>query len=174
MAKKKKPTAQSLYSKAAIKVRRQLKRLEGREGSKALIEKYRGEFPTLRELGNVSERDLQIMTKKAQSLLQTKTLTTKHERQLSQAVETLRDRGYDYITRSNIDEFFDFLDDARARGLASIYGYEAILDAVNRAKRRGLSSSEIKANIDYWSEHNTGQRLYVRKGRKLRSSSDDF
>lgn len=174
MAKKKKMTAQSLYSKASIKVRRQLKRLEGRAGSKQLIERYRGEFPTLRELGNVSERDLQIMTRKATNLLQTKTLTTRHNRQINQAVETLQERGYDYVNRSNIEEFFDFLDDARARGLASIYGYEAILDAVNRAKRRGLSPAEIKGNIDYWSEHNTGQRLYVRKGRRPRSSSDDF
>ena len=171
---KKRLTSQSRYSRAAIKVRRQLKRLEGRAGGKALVEKYRGEFPTLRELGNVSERDLQIMTRKAEGLLQTKALTTRHERQIKQAVETLQDRGYDYINRSNIDEFFDFLDDARARGLASIYGYEAILDAVNRARRRGLSADEIKGNIDYWSEHNTGQRLYVRKGRKPRSSSNDF
>ena len=172
MAKKMK--ASTRYSKASIKIRRQLKRLEGRAGSKALIEKYRGEFPTLKELGNVSERDLQIMTRKAEGLLQTKSLTTKHERQIRQAVETLQDRGYDYINRGNIDEFFDFLDDARARGLASIYGYEAILDAVNRARRRKLSAEEIKGNIEYWAENNTGQRLYVRKGRKPRSSSDDF
>lgn len=172
MAKKIK--ASTRYSKASIKIRRQLKRLEGRAGSKALIEKYRGEFPTLKELGNVSERDLEVMTRKAEGLLQTKTLATKHERQLRQAVETLQDRGYDYINRGNIDEFFDFLDDARARGLASIYGYEAILDAVNRARRRKLSAEEIQGNIEYWAEHNTGQRLYVRKGRKPRSSSDDF
>ena len=43
-----------------------------------------------------------------------------------------------------------------------------------RARERKLSTSEIKANIAYWAENNTGQRLYVRKGRKLKSSSDDF
>lgn len=171
---KKKPSLRSQYSKASIAIRRQLKRAEGRPGGKQLFERYRGEFPNLRELGPVSESDLRALTKKAQGLLQTKALTTKHDRQIRQAVNTLQDRGYDYINQNNIDEFFDFLDDARARGLTSIYGYEAILDAVQRARERKLSSSEIKANIAYWAENNTGQRLYVRKGRKLKSSSDDF
>ena len=171
---KKKPSLRSQYSKASIAIRRQLKRAEQRPGGKQLVERYRGEFPRLAELGPVSEKDLRALTKKAQGLLQTKTLTTKHDRQINQAVETLRDRGYDYINRNNIDEFFDFLDDARARGLTSIYGYEAILDAVNRARKRKVTSEEIKANIAYWAENNTGQQLYVRKGRKLRSSSDDF
>lgn len=172
MAKKLSTT--SRYSRAAIKVRRQLRRLEGRPGSQQLLQQYRGEFPTLRQLGAVSERDLQIMTNKAEALLRTKTLTTKHGKQIRQAVETLQDRGYDYVNMENIDQFFEFLDDARARGLTAIYGYEAILDAVNRARSRKLTDEEIKANIEHWAEHNTGQRLYVRKGRKLKSSSDDF
>lgn len=171
---KKKISAATLYSRASIKVRRQLKRLEGRPGAKKLLERYTGEFPRLRELGDVSDRELNLLTRKAEALLKTKTLTTKHDRQIRQAVDTLQERGYDYVNMHNIDSFFDFLDDARARGLTSIYGYEAILDAVNRAKKRKLSDTEIKANIDYWAEHNTGQRLYVRKGRKLKSSSDDF
>ena len=171
---KKKSTAQSRYSKASIKVRRQLKRLSSKEGYKSLVQRYRGEFKTLKELGNVSERDLNRMARRAEKLVESKALHITHEGQINRAIDTLNETGYDYINRSNIDEFFDFLDDARARGLTSIYGYGAILDAINRARTRGLSDDEIRGNIAYWTEHNTGQRLYVRKGRKPRSSSDDF
>ena len=174
MTKRKKQTLQSQYSKASIKIRRQLKRLESRPGGRALVERYRGEFPTLKQLQGVSDRDLRQLTKKAESLLKTKTLTTRHDRQIREAVSTLQERGYDYITRENFNEFFSFLDDARARGLTAVYGYEAILDAVNRARKKKLTPQEIKANIEYWAEHGEGQRLYVRKGRKLKSSSDDF
>ena len=171
---KKRLTAQSRYSRAAIKVRRQLKRLEGKAGSKNLIQEYRKEFPTLQELGNVSEKDLNRMARRAERLLEEKTLTQMHEAQIQHAIQTMHDRGYNFLNRYNFDYLFDFLDDARARGLASIYGYEAILEAVNRAQRRELTAEEIAGNIEYWTEHNKGQRLYVKRGRKPRSSSNDF
>lgn len=171
---KNKPTLRSRYSKASIAIRKQLKRAEGRPGYKAMVQKYRGEFPTLEKLGDISDRDLRLLTARAEQLLETKALGKSHESQINRALDTFQSRGYDYLNRSNIDDFFDFLDDARARGLTSIYGYEAILDAVNRARKRGLSDEEIIGNIQHWTEYNTGQRLYVRRGRKPRSSSDDF
>ena len=171
---KNKPSLRSQYSKASIAIRRQLKKFEGKPGYKSLVQKYRGEFPTLADLGDKSDRDLRLLIKRAEKLLETKALGKSHESQINRALDSLEQRGYDYLNRSNFDEFFDFLDDARARGLTSIYGYEAILDAVNRAKTRQLSKEEILANIQYWTEHGVGQRLYVRKGRKLKSSSDDF
>ena len=171
---KKKLTAAQKYSRATIKVRRRLKRIEGKPGYKSIVEKYRGEFPTLRELGNVSDKDLMIMTRKAEGLLKTKTLTHKHEEQIVKALKTLNETGFDYINKENFDYYFSFLDDARARGLASIYGYQPILDAINRAETKGLTAEEIAGNIEYWGEHAKGQKLYVRKGRKPKSSSHDF
>ena len=45
-----------------------------------------------------------------------------------------------------------FLDDARARGLGSIYSSEQLIKAVNEAKRKGLTKAQVEANIERWAK----------------------
>lgn len=171
------------YSQLASKIRRKLKKLEERMPESIMLERYSGEFPTLKELGPVSDKALQRGIKEAKRLLATKELSLRtRKRAMGAAIKTLNARGYDYINAGNFRYFFDFLEDARSRGLASIYGYQYLLDTFNRAKQRGLSDDEIKGNIAYWAEQYEARKeqaakrgipedmirnpkLYVRKGR---------
>lgn len=164
-------------------IRRKLRKLEARMPESIMLERYSGEFRPLKELGPVSDRALQRGIKEAERLLESKELSLKtRKRAMGAAIKTLNSRGYDYINSGNFKYFFDFLEDARSRGLASIYGYQYLLDTFNRAKKRGLSDEEIKGNIAYWAEQYETRReqadrrglpedmiknpkLYVRKGR---------
>ena len=171
------------YSYYAGRVRRQLRQLEQRMPESIMLERCEGEFPTLKELGPVTDRALERGVKEAKRLLESKELSLKtRKRAMGAAIKTLNARGYDYINASNFRYFFDFLEDARSRGLASIYGYQYLLDTFNRAKQRGLSDEEIKGNIAYWAEQYEARKeqaakrgipedmirnpkLYIRKGR---------
>lgn len=180
------------YSRLASQVRRKARILEQRMPEAVSVQRYRGEFPKLRDLGNVSEAALRRGIKEAQRLLESNELSLRaNKRSQATAIQTLNERGYNYINNQNFGYFMNFLDDARARGLASIYGYQYLLDTFNRAKKRGLSDDEIKGNIQYWAnqadrqraiamkkgiplEEFEGKRLYIRKGRKYDSSSESF
>lgn len=180
------------YSKLASQIRRKAKVLEQRMPEAVSVQRYRGEFPKLRDLGNVSESALRRGIKEAQRLLESNELSLRaNKRSQATAIQTLNERGYNYINNQNFGYFMNFLDDARARGLASIYGYQYLLDTFNRAKKRGLSDDEIRGNIQYWAnqadrqkaiamkkgiplEELEGKRLYIRRGRKYDSSSESF
>lgn len=178
------------YSQLAYQVRRRAKELEQRMPDAVSVQRYRGEFRPLRELGKVSERALRLGIKEAERVLKSGELSLRHQkRSEASAIQTLNERGYNYVNKDNFKYFMDFLDDARARGLASIYGYQYLLDTFNRAKKRGLSDAEIRGNIEYWAEQSEKQiamaekkgialdeieakRLYIRRGRY--SSSESF
>ena len=140
----------------------------------------------------MSESALRRGIKEAERLLKSNELSLRaNKRSQATAIQTLNERGYNYINQGNFGYFMNFLDDARARGLASIYGYQYLLDTFNRAKKRGLSDDEIRGNIQYWAnqadrqkaiamkksiplEELEGKRLYIRRGRKYDSSSESF
>ena len=178
------------YSKLASQIRRKARILEQRMPEAVSVQRYRGEFPKLRDLGNVSEKALKLGIREAEKVLKSGELSLRaQKRSMNTAIKTLNERGYTYVNQQNFGYFMDFLDDARARGLASIYGYQYLLDTFNRAKKRGLSDDEIRGNIAYWAEQADKQRamaekkgialdefeakrLYIRKGRY--SSSETF
>lgn len=164
------------YSYLARRARVRLAKLEARNPSYKAVQRYKGEFPTLRELTEIGA-DTPKLLKQSIKLL-TKVLggdelsLVSHKRAVAGFIRTMNERGYDYINEENATEMLDFLDDSRARGLASYYGYEAVTEAVNRAQRKGLSKEQILGNIDYWVEQAEARgrgeiqkRLYVSKKR---------
>ena len=180
------------YAYLAGRVRRQISKLRERMPEAVSLERYtEKEFPKLREMKiQPSDRALKAAIRQAEKLLSSGELTLRRQRRsVATAIKTLNERGYTYVNQQNFGYFMDFLDDARARGLASIYGYQYLLDTFNRAKKRGLSDDEIRGNIAYWAEQADKQRamaekkgialddieakrLYIRKGRY--SSSETF
>ena len=180
------------YSYLAGRVRRQISKLRERMPEAVSLERYtEKEFPKLREMKiQPADRALKAAIRQAEKLLSSGELSLRSQRRsMNTAIKTLNDRGYNYVNQQNFGYFMNFLDDARARGLASIYGYQYLLDTFNRAKKRGLSDDEIRGNIAYWAEQADKQRamaekkgialdefeakrLYIRKGRY--SSSETF
>ena len=182
------------YSYLAGRIRRQISKLTERMPDAISLKRYSAsEFPKLRDMKiPPTDRALKAAVRKAEKLLASGELTLRSQRRSeATAIRTLNERGYNYINQGNFGYFMNFLDDARARGLASIYGYQYLLDTFNRAKKRGLSDDEIRGNIQYWAnqadrqkaiamkkgiplEELEGKRLYIRRGRKYDSSSESF
>lgn len=179
---KKEKAIRKAYSYLARRARVKISKLEERNPSYKAVQRYKGEFPTLRELKSIGAdtvKNLKSSIKMLEKVFKSNELSlVNSKRAVSGFIRTMNERGYDFINEENADEMLDFLDDTRARGLASYYGYEAVTEAINRAQRKGLSKEQIMGNIDYWVENaertgrgETQKRLYVSK---KRSSNRDF
>ncbi len=166
----------SQYARESAYIRRRLRDIEKVDPDSLIVQRYKNEFPGLKDFKlKPSDRAIQLGLEKMKELRESGQLSVKASRRSrAGAIATLQARGYDFVNESNIDDLFKFLDDARARGLTSVYGYEKILEAVNRAKKRGLSDKEIEDNIDYWADQKEkGKRLTVRQ-RKPKTDSDNI
>lgn len=166
----------SQYAKESAYIRRRLRDIEKRDPDSMVVQRFKNEFPGLKDFKlKPSDRAIELGLERMKELRESGALSVKGSRRaIGGAVAELRRRGYDFINEENAADLFTFLDDARARGLTSVYGYEKILETVNRARKRGLSDAEIEANIDYWAEHKEkGKRLTVRK-RKPNTDSDNI
>ena len=128
------------------------------------LERYRGEFQEI-TTPNPNKRMLNTLLKKARDVYKSGVTSVKHERRtMALAIDTLKRRGITYVNKKNFNSFYKFLDDARSRGLGSLYSSTQLIEAIKQAKDKGLSKKDIKANIDYWAskikvDKETGQYI---------------
>ena len=139
------------YNEAVKEINKQLKALAKVDPTSITLERYRGYFKPVTSK-NPNYKTMQTLYRNAKQVLKSGQLSTEgHKRSVANAIETLHREGYDFINKRNFNSFMRFLDDARARGLGSLYSSEQLLDAINTAKEKGLSDEEIKKNIARWS-----------------------
>ena len=141
------------YSDISQKVRRNIRYLEKHNPSSIALERYGlSEFPTMTQLKKegYDPRSLQRLTNYARKALeQTQPSTVKRAERL--AIETIRnDYGVKYINGRNINAFFRFMDDLRARGVATAKSSKVWAETYEKIRKQGLSKSEIQLNMDYW------------------------
>ena len=119
--------------------------------SKAL-ERYSGEFQPI-TTQNPNKRVLAKALKQVKAVYKSGVISLSHQkRSMNLAIQTLKEQGIDYVDRRNFNSFFTFLDDARARGLGSIYSSTQLIEGIKAAKDKGLTKSQILVNIDYWAQ----------------------
>lgn len=119
--------------------------------SKAL-ERYSGEFQPI-TTQNPNKRVLAKALKQVKAVYKSGVTSLSHQkRTMNLAIQTLKEQGIDYVDRRNFNSFFTFLDDARARGLGSIYSSTQLIEGIKATKDKGLTKSQILANIDYWAQ----------------------
>ena len=161
------------YARMAAKFRYDLKQLEEAKGDVRSVRRYKGEFPSLTQLGDmVTEKDLKRAIKQMKEVRSSGQLSKRTERRApASMLDTLHREGYEDITEDNIEDFYKFMEDARARGLGAIYGSGKIAELVQRGLKKGLTREQIQANMDYWAEHPEVTPVY---SRKRGSSSKDF
>lgn len=70
-----------------------------------------------------------------------------------QALETARERGYTFLNKSNIQAFGHFMEEARAKGYAKIYGSERIAELFGTATKKGINPEEIMVQFHFWMEN---------------------
>ena len=143
------------YSRISRRLRQQLKRLTAARPQNNLQDWLRGEFPSLREIGTISNKGLQMLTGRAKRLYQSGMLTIpKYEASLVQSAKTLNESGYDFVTPNNVENMWRFIDEMRSRGLADIYGYRYFIDVYNRINEdKKLTSEQLERSVNEWTEY---------------------
>lgn len=151
MARKSSPWKR--YGDIANKVRRNLRYLEKHNPSSVALERYGlSEFPTATTLKKegYDMRSLQMLTNYAKKALeQTQPSNVKRAERL--AIETInKDYGVKFINGRNINAFFRFMDDLRARGVATAKSSKVWAETYEKIRKQGLTKSEIELNMEYW------------------------
>ena len=140
------------YNKLVNDINRQIRKLEKADPESVSLERYRNYYQKV-TTKNPNYRTIQKLYRSAKQLLKSGELSVESQmRSKASAIRTLHDEGMKYITKRNFNSYIRFLDDARARGLASMYSSTQILEAVHEAKQQGLTKGQIIANMDRWAK----------------------
>lgn len=154
------------YSKQAYVARQRLSKIEAAYGSKAeIVQRRGGDFKTLRELGNMNRMQIAQELSSTQKFLASGSSRVKEYGQVRQnIIDSFNENGYDFVNESNLDDLYQFLEDARARHLGSMYGSDQLIETWNRAQKRGMSPEQLLGNIEYWAEKpRDSLRIYANK-----------
>ena len=138
------------YSRRSYEARKKIERLRQKYGEdSAIVQENLERYKPLSELGDLNRMQL------SQQLSQTYDFGGSKTGQLYEDVAAkMKANGFTGVNLNNVGQTLDFLDDIRAKGMASIYGSEGIIEVANRAARQGLSDEEWKKNLKYWEDEN--------------------
>ena len=140
------------YNKMVEEIQKQLKELKKLDPDSVTLDRYRRRFQKV-TTKSPHFRTIQKQYMKAKKILSSNELSKEsQERAKANAIETLHRQGYDFINKKNFNSFMRFLDDARSRGLGSIYSSTQLLEPIIEMKKRGLTKEEILNNIEYWAD----------------------
>lgn len=164
-------TLREKYAKLSYVARQRVKSLSAKYPGYGDVENYNAkmsEYAPLRSLRGESDKQIAMRYSRLTKYLAQGTSTERGFRSsLEQTVDRLNEHGYDFINTDNVIAFYRFMEDARQRGLDTIFGSEQLVQAFNRANKRKLTREQIIANMDYWKEHdNKKPRFYASRGRK--------
>ena len=138
------------YNYYSEKINEGLRELSIKAPESKALERYAGEFEPITS-DRPNARMVQRLAKEAQRVYESGATSLEgHERSVGLAIDKLHKEGLDFINRKNFGSFMDFMHDAQARGLGSLFTSSQIIQAIHDAKKKGLSKADIMANIDYW------------------------
>lgn len=66
------------------------------------------------------------------------------------ALESLRESGLTFVNEKNFELFGEFMEEARIRGYAKIYGSERISELFGVATKKGIKPEELFKDFAYW------------------------
>ena len=161
------------YSKLAYKARQRLGKIEQVYGPKAeVVQRQQGNFRPLSQMGKMNRTQLsQELAATRRFLASGSSRVSEYGKVRASAIESFHRAGYEFVNDANLDDLYQFLEDARARHLGSIYGSDQLIEVFERAQKRGMSSEQLLGNIEYWAENVPKQpRLYAAR----HSSREDF
>ena len=106
-------------------------------------------FVPLTQIKN--ERELMMRLYEVQKFLRAKSGSVSGIRDIERrTLETARNRGLTFLNKGNIRAFGEFMEEARARGYARLYGSERVAELFGTATRKGINPLEIMNDFQYW------------------------
>ena len=78
-----------------------------------------------------------------ENFLSGKTTVRELRKQKMRTIQTLHDRGYDFVNASNYADFISFMDEMRAKDISNMLPSEQIVDVYSIAEKKGVSSKTL-------------------------------
>lgn len=155
------------YSKQAYVARQRLGKIEAAFGSNAeIVQRRAGDFQPLSKLPkNMTRQQIANELSSTQKFLASGSSRVSEYGQVRQnIINSFQENGYEFVNESNLDSLYQFLEDARARHLGSMYGSDQLIETWNRAQKRGMTPEQLLGNIEYWAEKpRDSLRIYASK-----------
>lgn len=89
-------------------------------------------------------------------------------------LETLHERGITFVNARNLDDFGDFMEEARTKLYSRIYGSERIKDMFGVAEKKGIKPQELFKDFAYWMQNREKLEAMPKIKNKRNLSSDDY
>lgn len=131
-----------------------------------------GKYVTLDKIE--SERDLMYKLHDLARFVTAKSGSVSGQYEIKRnALESLRERGLDFVNEKNFELFGQFMEEARIRGYAKIYGSERIAELFRTATKKGINPQELFKDFGFWMENRQKlQEMPKIKNYKKRNSDE--
>lgn len=138
------------YSRLRDIAQKRLQTLAKNEPNSYAYKKNVGQYPILAEAGTEGAKEL--LPQLARFIAAKTGTVTGIRAQRTAAIETLQEHGYDFINKSNIRQFGEFMEAYRADKALQVVGSPTVVELFEAAKERHMNMEEIKAQFAMWLE----------------------
>lgn len=141
------------YSRLRAIANSRLERMEGtRYTNYQSYIKNVGKYVPLSDIK--TRRELIYKLSEVQKFVSARTSSISGIRELErQTLETAHERGLTFLNKDNLHLFGEFMEEARVKGYAKIYGSERIAELFGTAAKKGLNPKEVYNDFAYWMEN---------------------
>ena len=149
----------SEYSRLRSIARKRLERFEGTEWVDT--QQYRmnaGRYKPVKEIKNKTE--LVALLSDVSRFVTARTGSVSGLRaQRSQSLKSLHEHGYTFVNKKNYPMFVQFMEAWRVWDVNRLYDSERVADLYHEARRKAISSKELRENFEFWLAENNLEKL---------------
>ena len=153
------------YSRLRAIANKRLERFQGTEWETSQIYKYnkRG-FAPIKEL---TEREIRFMLSDVARFVTSKRSSVSGlNKERAQAVETLKERGFDFVNKKNFRQFGEFMEYARMSNLNRIYDSKRVAEFYEQAEKKNKTVREMRDAFNEWKDKQKPQNKIQNKSKK--------
>lgn len=111
-----------------------------------------GRFVPLAQI--TSERELIYKLYEAKKFTSAKSGSVSGLRAIErQTLETARERGLTFLNKNNLRAFGEYMEEARAKGYARLYGSERVAELFGTATKKGFNPEELYQDFQFWMDN---------------------
>ena len=148
------------------------KRIETINKSEFAGQGIAGQFPEgLPKLSEIRPEDLPYVLQQFATAIRSNSSSLKGlRRRRKETLESLHESGYTNINQENIASFARFVEEARDRGLAKVYGSDNIATMFDEAIALGIDPDDVMEDFSWWKDNIDGAE---EAAAKLRNRGED-
>jgi hypothetical protein len=138
------------YSRLRSIARKRLERFEGTEWTDTQIYRLNaGVYKPLKEM--TSERELRHLFSDVARFVNAEVSSVSTlEKQREKGVQTLNERGYDFVTKDNYRQFAEFMEYARVSNLNKMYDSKRVAEFYEATEKKDMSNEELRKAFRSW------------------------